>query len=306
MHCGGESIKESSVSYPYEAEGPDDCKDVCSSDIPGCTSFVWRASDKKCFWKSGVSGETLVVGNVDGLDCYSTVPLPDSGMIYRWAGERLQTGLHASDLVPFSIPDTSYSIFNTKTQCLCLYLRSRVRFRGARSQQHHNYTDGYYKIDTMNCGGEKLKPLNDDISYPWTGTIEECKSFCDADDNCNAFTRRSSDNMCFWNGGVSKHTMYVGNVPDDLACWSTVYEAEKIKQDNGLTLTPTPRQRVRTHAIASRARARVRLRDSTEKATHHKCQMPCGVPCAVSQISSRLLKLDHTPLFQMGTTKAAA
>ena len=72
--CGGED------SYGYDegtwgeqspdTEGVDGCKALCAADST-CNAIVWRHSDKGCFWKSGVTADSLY--ELEGHDCYRMV-----------------------------------------------------------------------------------------------------------------------------------------------------------------------------------------------------------------------------------------
>ena len=72
-HCGGEdieSLEEGKIKYGWKpgTSGVEGCKSKCCASTV-CTAFVWRASDSKCFWKSGSSSATLKTRT--GAHCYT-------------------------------------------------------------------------------------------------------------------------------------------------------------------------------------------------------------------------------------------
>jgi hypothetical protein len=77
-HCGGSNVSpledgtlEDGTAYGWipedEGETVEACKDKCMAST-SCTAFVWRDSDRGCFWKTGSSQSTL--NSMAGHDCY--------------------------------------------------------------------------------------------------------------------------------------------------------------------------------------------------------------------------------------------
>jgi hypothetical protein len=69
----------------------------------------------------------------------------------------------------------------------------------------------------MHCGGETLKPLDGETTYPFRGSTKTCKEKCLENSECDAFVRRISDKMCFWKSGVTADTMVT---KEGLVCYS--------------------------------------------------------------------------------------
>ena len=95
-HCGGKTIDklEDGTEYGWKPAaycnggkacdaGIEACKQKCRAS-KACNAFVWRDSDKGCFWKSGVSGKSHT--GMAGHDCY----------FGEFDGPSLSSGFHHS------------------------------------------------------------------------------------------------------------------------------------------------------------------------------------------------------------------
>jgi len=70
-HCGGAYIETLEDGTPYGYAPPDEDKVVCEvkcTEDSRCNGFVWRQSDKSCFWRKDVSATTLYP--LQGHDCH--------------------------------------------------------------------------------------------------------------------------------------------------------------------------------------------------------------------------------------------
>jgi predicted nucleic-acid-binding Zn-ribbon protein len=192
-HCGGATIGPLSkqVKYGWQpgAGGVAACKAECTKH-PLCSSFVWRDSDRGCFWKTRTAAKTIK--GLRGHHCYSQV-----GSGYCAVKGPAKPGPKCK--CPNGTPATGASCpKNGAVAC------AKCKAGFSVSQQ---YTLG--RGLGKHCGGATVGALSQSIKYGWRpgiGGVEACKAECTKHLLCTAFVWRDSDKGCFWKTNTTPGT----------------------------------------------------------------------------------------------------
>lgn len=224
MHCGGNKITQLADGTVNGWAPPNAssklCQVRCTND-PTCEAFVWRDSDRSCFWKEDVLTTSRVPQA--GHTCFSRAwmrannrhcggedvnPLAD-GTAYGWAP-------------PSKNKELCEAKCNDDAQCVgfvykdadnkCYWKKGVTRDTLTVDPGHHCYhrVRGMLKESGMHCGGSNVSPLADGTVYGWvppSQTPSECETKCQQDAQCEAFVWRSSDKRCYWKKHVSASSL---------------------------------------------------------------------------------------------------